>query len=164
MKPENKSAEAMLHDDQVAVAHSTREGIAKNIMEVLGNQGRQPRFAHVTREPFDFNKLSNAQFPAVLVRSSSENREDQTMGGSRTRRSGTIEYQLVCYVKSQQIDTARNEVIQVIEEVLDEDRTRGGHAINTQVMAIETDDGSIDPIGGVIITVACIYQFIRGAT
>jgi len=36
---------------------------------------------------------------------------------------------------------------------LDVDRTRGGHAIDTQIVSIETDDGSIHPVGGVIITV-----------
>lgn len=156
------NSEQRIHSDAVTI--SIREGIAQNIIDVLGDQGTQPRFQYVTREPFDFNKLSNAQFPAVLVRSSSEVREDQTIGARKTRRSGTIDYQLVCYVKDQVIDTARNEVVQLVEERLDIDRTRGGLALNTQVLSIETDDGSIDPVGGVIITVTCSYQYIRGTT
>lgn len=141
---------------------SVREDIAKNIVTTLKAAGMTSKVRYVTREPFDFNKLSNAQFPAVLVRSSNEDREDSTIGGSSTQRMGTVDYQLVCFVKAKAIDTARNKIVEDIEEALDDDRTRGGYAIDTQVTSIETDDGSIDPIGGVIITVRIIYQYTRG--
>ena len=139
-----------------------RESIVQNIVTVLESSASGHVFKLVTREPFDFDKLSNAQFPAVLVRSSNENREDTTIGGSGTKRTATIDYEIVCYVKSKNIDTARNEVIEQIEERLDADRTRGGYAIDTQIISVEADDGSIDPIGGVIITARCIYHFTRG--
>jgi len=141
---------------------SIRESIADNIVTVLSESSADYKFKLVTREPFDFDKLSNAQFPAVLVRSSNENREDTTIGGTLGRRSGTIDYQIICYVKSKDIDTARNEALEQIEERLDVDRTRGGYALDTQLVTVEVDDGSIDPIGGVIITVRCIYHFTRG--
>lgn len=141
---------------------SVREDIAKNIVETLKASGINGKMRYITREPFDFNKLSNAQFPAVLVRSSNEDREDATIVGSSAQRMSTVDYQLVCFVKAKAIDTARNKIIEDIEEALDTDRTRGGYAIDTQVTGIETDDGSIDPIGGVIITVRIIYQYTRG--
>lgn len=141
---------------------STRESIANNIITVLSAASADYKFKLVTREPFDFDKLSNAQFPAVLVRSSNENREDTTIGGTLGKRSATIDYQIICYVKSKDIDTARNLAAEQIEERLDVDRTRGGYAIDTQIVSVEVDDGSIDPIGGVIITVRCIYHFTRG--
>ena len=47
---------------------------------------------------------------------------------------------------------------------LDVDRTRGNKALDTQVVDIEIDEGSIDPIGGVIITVRVMYQYTRGTT
>ena len=47
---------------------------------------------------------------------------------------------------------------------MDVDRTRGGYAIDTLIVSIETDDGSLDPVGGVIITVRIEYQFTRGTT
>jgi hypothetical protein len=74
----------------------------------------------------------------------------------------TINYQLICYVKGQIVDTARNNIIEAVEEALDVDRTRGGHALDTQIVSIETDEGSIDPIGGVIITLRVLYQYQRG--
>jgi hypothetical protein len=118
----------------------------------------------VTREPFDFDKLSNAQYPAVLVRTTSEDRGDSTVGGAATQRLATIDYQLVCYVKGTGLDQARNNIVESIEEKLDEDRSRGGNAIDTQIISVDTDDGSIAPIGGVIITVRIEYQYTRGTT
>ena len=83
---------------------SNRESIARNIVSVLESNSSGHLFKLVTREPFDFDKLSNAQFPAVLVRSSNENREDTTIGAGGTKRTATIDYEMVCYVKSKNID------------------------------------------------------------
>jgi len=140
---------------------SVRENIAANIVTAL-QAISLPRVKKVTREPFDFNKLSNAQFPAILVRTANETREDASMGGSSTSRHGTIDYELVCFVKHKNIDTARNQIAEAIDEKLDEDRTRGGNAIDTQIISVEVDDGTIDPIGGVIVTVQILYQYTRG--
>ena len=140
---------------------SVRENIAANIVTALSAIST-PNAKKVTREPFDFDKLSNAQFPAILVRTANETREDASMGGSATSRHGTIDYELICFVKHKNIDTARNQIAEAIDEKLDEDRTRGGHAIDTQVISVEVDDGTIDPIGGVIVTVQILYSYTRG--
>jgi len=140
---------------------SVRENIAGNIVTTL-QAITSPKVKKVTREPFDFDKLSNAQFPAILVRTANESREDASMGGSATSRHGTIDYELVCFVKHKNIDTARNQIVEAIDEKLDDDRTRGGHAIDTQVISVEVDDGTIDPIGGVIVTVQILYSYTRG--
>lgn len=143
---------------------SIRESIASNIVTVLQAATTPTDIKYVTREPFDFTKLSNAQFPAILVRTGTEEREDSSIMGSGSRRTGVIDYQLVCYVKAQAIDTARNNMLETVEEALEADRTRGGYAVDTQVTSIEIDDGSIDPIGGVIITVEVMYSYTRGDT
>ncbi len=142
---------------------SVREDIASNIVTQL-QAITSPAVKLVTREPFEFDKLSNAQYPAVLVRTTNENREDATVGGSISTRIGVIDYQLICYVKTTAIDTARNQMVEAVEERLDIDRSRGGYALDTQVTNVETDDGSIAPIGGVILTVRCEYQYTRGTT
>jgi hypothetical protein len=141
---------------------SVREKIADNIVDTLKGVLTPVKVKYVTREPFDFEKLSNAQFPAILVRSADEDRSDTTVGGSLTQRMATINYQLICYVKGAQIDTARNKLIEAVEEKLDDDRTRGSNALDTQVLSIETDEGSIAPIGGVIITLRVLYKYTRG--
>jgi hypothetical protein len=143
---------------------SVRESVAANIVTTLQAMRSPIAARYVTREPFDFNKLSNAQFPAILVQSGIENREDITIGVGQIRREGVIEYTLLGFVKASAIDTARNNLIESIEEALDTDRTRGGYAKNTQVVTIETDEGAIDPIGGIIVTVRVMYNFTRGAT
>jgi hypothetical protein len=140
---------------------SVRENVAANLVTQL-KAITAPVIKKVTREPFDFDKLSNAQFPAILVRTANETREDASLGGSATSRQATIEYELVCFVKHKNIDTARNQLIEAIDERLDIDRTRGGHAIDTQVISVEVDDGTIDPIGGVIVTVQVEYFYTRG--
>lgn len=143
---------------------SVRENIATNLVTALQAVTTPTTIKFVTREPFDFDKLSNAQYLAVLVRTTSEDRGDSTVGGSATQRLSTIDYELVCYVKGTGLDTARNNIIESIEEKLDEDRSRGGNAIDTQIISVDTDDGSIAPIGGVIITVRIEYQYTRGTT
>lgn len=140
---------------------SVRENVAANLVTTL-NAVSSPTIKKVTREPFDFDKLSNAQFPAVLVRTANETREDASLGGSSTSRQALIDYELVCFVKHKNIDTARNQLIEAIDEKLDEDRTRGGYALDTQVISVEVDDGTIDPIGGVIVTVQILYSYTRG--
>ena len=140
---------------------SVRENIAKNLVTTL-QAITTPSVKKVTREPFDFDKLSNAQFPAILVRTANETREDASLGGSMTSRHGTIDYELICFVKHKNIDTARNQIAEAIDEKLDDDRTRGGHAVDTQVISVEVDDGTIDPIGGVIVTVQILYSYTRG--
>ena len=142
---------------------SDRESIAANIVTQLQTI-TSPAVKLVTREPFEFDKLSNAQYPAILVRTTNESREDATVGGAATTRLANIDYELVCYVKTTAIDTARNQIVEAIEEKLDIDRSRGGYALDTQVTGIDTDDGSIAPIGGVILTVRGDYEFTRGTT
>lgn len=143
---------------------SVRENIASNLVTALQAVTTPVTIKFVTREPFDFDKLGNAQYPAVLIRTTSEDRGDSTLGGASAQRLATIDYELVCYVKGTGLDQARNNIIEAIEEKLDEDRSRGGNAIDTQIISVDTDDGSIAPIGGVILTVRIEYQYTRGTT
>ena len=70
--------------------------------------------------------------PAAWVQSGDETREDISTGAT-IRRLGTITYRVVGFVKGSSLDTARNEMVEAIEEVLDTDRKRGGFALDTQV-------------------------------
>jgi hypothetical protein len=143
---------------------SNRELIAANIVSTLRGMATPIPAKYVTRDPFDFEKLSSAQFPAILVQSSTETRGDVTIVGSNILRDASIDYQLIGYVKGVSLDTARNQLVEAIENALDIDRTRGGYALDTQIVSVETDEGSIDPIGGVIVTARVQYNFTRGAT
>ena len=53
-------------------------------------------------------------------------------------------------------------MIEVVEETLDNDITRNGNALDTQIIEASTDEGTIYPYGGVRITARVIYEFTRG--
>ena len=139
---------------------SHRESIALNIIDVLDAM-TSPALKKITREPFDYQRLSNAQFPAVWVQSAEETRLDETLAG---RRESLINYRIVGFVKGTNIDSLRNTLIEGIENALDVDRTRGGYAKDTQILAVDTDQGAIDPVGGVTLTIQVKYQYLRGAS
>jgi hypothetical protein len=84
------------------------------------------------------------------------------MGGDQIQRVSDLTIRIVGFVKSSSIDTARNELIEAIENGLDADRTRGGYALDTQIVEVETDEGAIEPLGGIVVTVSVLYTYARG--
>ena len=145
---------------------SKRENIASDIISKLDAVTSPIEFKKITREPFEVEELSDAQFPAMFVQSGDETREVASMGasGSGSYR-GTIDFLIVAFGKgtTTNIDTVRNQIIEVIEETLDNDITRNGNALDTQIIEASTDEGTIYPYGGVRVTVRVIYEFIRGS-
>ena len=140
---------------------SKREDIATNLVNVLDAMS-SPELKKITREPFEPDELSDQQYPAAWIVSSDEVRIDTTM--DNTTRRGTIDYVIVGYVKGSSIDTSKNNLIEAIEEAFDADRTRGGNALNTETILIESDEGVLFPVGAVRITVQVTYDFTQGAT
>ena len=124
-------------------------------------------FGKVSREPIELEELSQQQFPAVFISTADETRDDITIKNSGISRTGTIDYRIFGFVtngstSTTNIDTKRNELVTIVETALDADRTRNGNALDTQVVSVETDEGSIFPYGGVILTVRCLYSFTSG--
>ena len=63
---------------------STRENIASNLVTVIGNIS-SPEVKKVTRQPFELDELSQQQYPAVLIQTIEETKEDQELGsGAKT--------------------------------------------------------------------------------
>jgi hypothetical protein len=146
---------------------SEREDIAAHIVTTLSAVSSPITFGKVSREPIELEELSQQQFPAVFISTADETREDISIKNSGISRTGTIDYRIFGFVtngstSTSNIDTKRNELVTTIETALDTDRTRNGNALDTQVVSVETDEGSIFPYGGVIITVRCFYSFISG--
>jgi hypothetical protein len=130
---------------------SEREDIASDIITKLDAVSSPIEFKKITREPFDPEELSNAQFPACYVQSGDETRELITLGDVGVgKRQGTIDFIIVGFVKgtTSNIDTLRNQLIEVVEETLDDDISRAGNALNTQLVEANTDEGVIFPYGG----------------
>lgn len=140
---------------------SSRETIVQDIVQVL-RSADDPRFGLVSREPFDVTQLSRQQFPAVYVSTADEARRDLTQRGKSGLREGRLNIQLVGYVSGTEIDSKRNDLIERVEEVLDDDRSRDGVAYSTQLIEISVDSTVVQPIGRVEMLVEVVYNFQRG--
>jgi|TARA_R100001443_G_scaffold12345_2_gene21893 hypothetical protein len=146
---------------------SEREDIAAHIVTTLTAVSSPITFGKVTREPFEIDELSQQQFPAVFIQTADETREDITIKNSNITRTGTIDFRIFGFVSNASastvnIDTKRNQLVTTVETALDSDRTRNGNALDTQLVAVETDEGSIFPYGGAIMTIRCFYKFTQG--
>ena len=144
---------------------SKRESIAGDIITKLDAVSSPIELKLIKREPFEPEELSNAQFPAAYVQTGDETREMLSLGDVGTgKRQGTIDFLIVGFIKgtTANIDTLRNQLIEVIEETLDADITRNGNALNTQVIEANTDEGVLFPYGGIRIVVRVLYEFVRG--
>ena len=121
---------------------SVREDIASNILTSI-QAISSPTIKKATRQPFPLDELSEQQYPAVLVQTQLETKEDQELGGGARTRINTLEFLITGYTKGAEsnIDTARNELAEALENKLEEDITRGGNALDTEVIEIETDAG-----------------------
>ena len=142
---------------------STRENIASNIASTISGIS-SPSIKKVTRQPFDLDELSDKQYPVVIVQTSEETREDVEIGSGAKTRQGTIDFVLSGFVKGAEanIDSLRNQLITAIETELESDITRSGNALDTEVISVETDEGTLFPIGGIRMTIRCIYTFDSG--
>tara|TARA_Y100001963_G_scaffold69693_1_gene97029 strand:- start:68 stop:514 length:447 start_codon:yes stop_codon:yes gene_type:complete len=145
---------------------AVREDIAKNIVQVL--QGiTDPAVVLVSRNPINTTDLSIAQYPAIIVRTSEEERSDESMGGDRM---AFINYTIEGYVRAESsstvsnnsIDEQKNKLIEGIEEALEVDRTRNSLALNSYVSNVVSDDASLYPLGKVDITYTVQYKYTRG--
>ena len=142
---------------------SIREDIASNIATTITNISALT-IKKVTRQPFPLEELSEQQYPAVLIQTQEETKEDQELGSGGKTRIATLDFLASGFVKGSEtnIDTARNQLIEVIEEALETDITRNGKALDTEVVSIETDAGTLFPYGGISMTVKVIYEHQSG--
>jgi hypothetical protein len=142
---------------------SVRENIASNLLSVISNIS-SPDIIKATREPFQLDELSDKQYPAVIVQTSEENRDDSELGSGAKTRHGTIDFLILGFVKGSDsnIDTKRNELITAIETAIETDITRNSNALDTEVVQVETDEGSLFPIGGIRMTIRCMYEYQSG--
>jgi len=142
---------------------SVRENIASNLLTVLSNIS-SPDVIKATRQPFLLDELSDKQYPAVIVQTSEENRDDSELGSGAKTRHGTIDFLILGFVKGAEanIDTKRNELITAIETAIETDITRSGNALDSEVIQVETDEGSLFPVGGIRMTIRCMYEYQAG--
>tara|TARA_X000001388_G_scaffold25828_1_gene18063 strand:+ start:294 stop:731 length:438 start_codon:yes stop_codon:yes gene_type:complete len=142
---------------------SARENIAIDIVKQLKNM-TNPAPVLVSREFFDFEKLAITQFPAILVVSGNEDREDISM----SERQGTLEIELRCFVRGSELDTARNNLIENIEQTLELSRDRNITVDNTATHYVQSAINNIEvierqqPLGQFNATISVTYVYKRG--
>lgn len=142
---------------------SRRELIVRNIVDSLQNQ-QQVRLGTVSRDPgLDILELANTAFPAVVVNSGDEVRESITQGGPAQVRQSTIGVviQVWTNTRSPQADSIRNELLAQIENLLDADPTRGGAALDTQLVTAEVGTDT-PPYNSMTMTFEVKYTYIKG--
>ena len=142
---------------------SVRENIASNLLTTISGIS-SPVIKKATRQPFILDELSEQQYPAVIVQTSSETRQDSELGSGAKTRHGSIDFLILGFVKGAEsnIDTARNQLITAIETAVETDITRNGNALDTMVVSCETDEGSLFPVGGIRMTIRCMYEYQSG--
>jgi hypothetical protein len=138
---------------------SKRENIASNILTTLAAIS-SPAIKKATRQPFPLDELSEAQYPAILVQTQEETKEDAELGSGTATRIANLEFLITGYVKGAEsnIDTARNALISAIETALENDITRNANALDTEVISIETDAGTLFPYGAISMVVRVMYE------
>ena len=143
---------------------SVRENIASNLLSTISAISSPITIRKATRQPFIIDELSEQQYPAVIIQTSEENRDDSELGSGAKTRIGTIDFVILGFVKGAEsnIDTARNQLITAIETSLETDITRSGNALDTEVVQVETDEGSLFPVGGIRMTIRCMYEYQAG--
>ena len=138
---------------------SVREDIASHIVSTISGIS-SPSIKKVTRQPFQLDELSQQQYPAVLVQTIEETKEDQELGSGAKTRINILEFGVTAYVTGtdSNIDTQRNTVASASETELESDITRNNKALDTEVISIETDAGTLFPYGAVLLTIRVMYE------
>tara|TARA_Y100001973_G_scaffold95234_1_gene148348 strand:+ start:1738 stop:2175 length:438 start_codon:yes stop_codon:yes gene_type:complete len=138
---------------------SKREDIASHIVSTILTIS-SPSIKKCTRQPFPLEELAESQYPAVLVQTQEETKEDQELGEGAKTRIATLEFLITGFVKGVEsnIDTARNNLASAIETQLESDITRNNKALDTEVISLETDAGTLFPYGAISMVVRVIYE------
>lgn len=148
------------------MAQNLRQQISENIIAVLKNM-RDPQPVMVSSEPFNVLELAITQFPALLITAQVEERTTITMGvPGAGRRMGTLDYQIRAFVRGNELDRKRNDLLERIEEALESDRYRElitAGVTDSQIISIEIVD-RMPPLAEFTVTFRVRYNYLRAAT
>lgn len=142
---------------------SAREDILTRVEQVLKNM-TNPAPGLVTRNFFDYEKLAITQFPAILIVPLNETREDVSL----SERQAVLEVSMRCFVRGNQIDTLRNDIIRNIEESLETERALNvtPDADATHVVRCRIDNVQVierqPPIGECTVVAEITYIYKKG--
>ncbi len=146
------------------MSNSLRQQIADYLITAI-KEIEEPKVAFVTAEPFNVLEIAITQFPAVLVTMREETRETVTLGApSVGRRTGNIRFEVRAYVRGNDLDLKRNELLEALEEQLEKDRyfdLRTQGVMDSQITNIEVID-RMPPLAEILIRLEVRYNYTRG--
>lgn len=138
---------------------SKRELIVENIVTQIESI---PSIKMVTREPKDILELSVRSFPHVLVETANEVRENASFSAD-VRKESELEILLNIVVHGNNRDQQRNNAIEAIEQQLDIDSTRGGHAFDSQLSEVTIRElNEAAPYGQAVMLFTIKYYYTKG--
>jgi len=138
---------------------SKRELIVQNIVTQIQSIAS---IKMVTREPKDILELSVASFPHVLVETANETRDNSSFG-TEVRKESELEILLNIVVHGNNRDQQRNNAIEAIEQKLDIDVTRGGHAFDSQLSEVTIRElNEAAPYGQAVMLLTIKYFYTKG--
>lgn len=142
---------------------SIRESIAVDIEKTLNEFNASGILLNkVYRAPKNIAELARPAFPCAIITSADEARNDSTMGGSASTRMGTITYWIDLHVWGEGNDSDLNNLVDLVETVLETDRTRDGNALDTETIQIQILDYNSVPYSSVRMIVNTKYCYTRG--
>jgi hypothetical protein len=71
---------------------SVRENIASDLLTTISGISSPITIKKATRQPFLLDELSEQQYPAVIIQTSEEVRDDDELGSGARTRHGTIDF------------------------------------------------------------------------
>lgn len=148
------------------MSQSLRQQIADYLVTAI-REIEEPKVAFVTLEPFNVLEIAITQFPAVLVTMREETRETVTLGAASVgRRTGNIRFEVRAFVRGNDLDLKRNELLEALEEQLEKDRyfgLRTSGVMDSQITNIEIID-RMPPLAEILIRLEVRYNYTRGNT
>lgn len=142
---------------------SKRRLIIDDVVKTL--KGIQsPRLGKISTKPEDFSRLARTAYPFVSVNVSGEEKEDIAVG----RRLSTLTVDITIHLdgksKTKNTEQQLADIIEVIEEELEKDRTRGKNALLTELLSVGEMQEISYPTVSQTMSVGIQYSYLTGNT
>jgi hypothetical protein len=145
------------------MSNNKRKAILDDVVDTLKSI-TSPRLGKVSAKPEDFTRLARTAFPFVQVEISDEAKEDIAMDWRLATMTVDITVHLDGKSKTETVQAQLADIIEVIEEKLEEDRTRGKKAQLTELLEVGDIQETGYPTVAQTMSVGIQYTYTRGNT
>jgi hypothetical protein len=143
--------------------NSKRKLILDNIVTSL-REIRTPKLGKISTRPEDFARLARTAFPFVQVEITDETKEDI----AREWRLSTLTVAITVHLdgknRTEKTQSQLADIIEKIEAVLEEDRTRGGVAQLSELLDIGDMQETGYPTVAQTLSIGVQYTYTKGNT